>query len=104
MFTSREVVDENGVAKYIETDLNGMGLLESAQLNKGTAFNMEEREEFSLKGLLPPAVETIEEQLQRAYRQYSINSDNLQKNIFLNIFTILMKPSFSDSYRNISKK
>jgi malate dehydrogenase (oxaloacetate-decarboxylating) len=84
LFTSREVVDENGVAKYIETDLNGMGMLESAQLNKGTAFNREEREKFSLKGLLPPAVETIEEQLQRAYRQYSINTDNLQKNIFLN--------------------
>jgi malate dehydrogenase (oxaloacetate-decarboxylating) len=84
LFTSREVVDENGVAKYIETDLNGMGMLESAQLNKGTAFNTEEREKFSLKGLLPPAVETIEEQLQRAYRQYSINTDNLQKNIFLN--------------------
>ncbi len=84
MFTSREVLDEYGASKYIETDLTGIGLLESAQLNKGTAFNKEEREEFSLKGLLPPAVESIEEQLQRAYRQYSINSDNLQKNIFLN--------------------
>jgi malate dehydrogenase (oxaloacetate-decarboxylating) len=84
LFKSREVVDENGIAQYIETELTGIGLLESAQLNKGTAFNNTERDEFSLKGLLPPAVETMEDQLQRAYKQYSIISDDLQKNIFLN--------------------
>ncbi|MGZ7108014.1 MAG: NAD-dependent malic enzyme [Methanobacterium sp.] len=84
MFKSREVVDENGTAKYIETGLTGIGLLESAQLNKGTAFNNTERDKFSLKGLLPPAVETMDDQLQRAYKQYSIISDDLQKNIFLN--------------------
>jgi malate dehydrogenase (oxaloacetate-decarboxylating) len=84
LFRWKEIEDENGGAKYIETDLTGIGLLESAQLNKGTAFNDEERKKFSLKGLLPPAVETIEEQLQRAYRQYSLNFDALQKNIFLN--------------------
>lgn len=71
-------------SKYIETDLKGTQLLQSAQLNKGTAFSNKEREKFSLKGLLPPVVETIEEQLQRAYRQYSLQPDNLQKNIFLN--------------------
>ncbi len=84
MFKSREVLDENGTAKYIETGLTGMRLLESAQLNKGTAFNNAERDKFSLKGLLPPAVETMDDQLQRAYKQYSIISDDLQKNIFLN--------------------
>lgn len=83
MFRSKEFRVENG-EKYIETDLNGIELLESAQLNKGTAFNSEEREKFSLKGLLPPSVETIEDQLLRVYRQYSLNCDPLQKNIFLN--------------------
>lgn len=84
MFKSREVVDEKGIAQYIETELTGIGLLESAQLNKGTAFNNAERDEFSLKGLLPLAIETMDEQQQRVYRQYSIISDDLQKNIFLN--------------------
>ena len=84
LFRWREIDDENEGTAYIETDLSGIVLLESAQLNKGTAFNNEEREKFSLKGLLPPAIETIEEQLQRVYRQYSSNIDNLQKNIFLN--------------------
>ena len=84
MFRCNEIEDENEGLKYIETDLTGINLLESAQLNKGTAFNDEERKKFSLKGLLPPVVETIEDQLQRAYRQYSLNFDALQKNIFLN--------------------
>lgn len=84
MFRSMELPVEREGTNYIQTDLNGIKLLESAQLNKGTAFNNEEREVFSLKGLLPVAVETIEDQLKRAYRQYSLNSDNLQKNIFLN--------------------
>jgi malate dehydrogenase (oxaloacetate-decarboxylating) len=84
LFRCNEIIDENEGSKYIETDLTGINLLESAQLNKGTAFNDEEREKFYLKGLLPPAVETIEDQLQRAYRQYSLNIDALQKNIFLN--------------------
>jgi malate dehydrogenase (oxaloacetate-decarboxylating) len=84
LFKSREVVDEKGIAQYIETELTGIGLLESAQLNKGTAFNNAERDEFALKGLLPPAIETMDEQQQRAYHQYSIISDDLQKNIFLN--------------------
>ncbi len=84
MFRSNEFTVENEGIKYIETDLTGIKLLESAQLYKGTAFNNEERDEFYLKGLLPPAVETIEDQLQRACRQYSLNIDDLQKNIFLN--------------------
>lgn len=84
MFRSKELIVETEGMKYIETDLTGIELLESAQLNKGTAFSNEERGKFSLKGLLPSAVETIEDQLLRAYRQYSLNHDALQKNIFLN--------------------
>jgi malate dehydrogenase (oxaloacetate-decarboxylating) len=84
VFRSKEFMVENEGMKYIETDLTGIELLESAQLNKGTAFNNEERNEFSLKGLLPPAVETMEGQLQRAYRQYALNTGDLQKNVFLN--------------------
>jgi Malic enzyme len=78
-----ETVEKKKI-KYIKTDLKGIQLLRSSQLNKGTAFSDTEREKFSLKGLLPPVIETIEDQMQRAYRQYSLQTDDLQKNIFLN--------------------
>ncbi len=76
-------VEKKGI-KYIKTDLKGIQLLQSAQLNKGTAFSDAEREKFALKGLLPPVVETIEDQVRRAYYQYSLQPNDLQKNIFLN--------------------
>ncbi|AXV40163.1 MAG: NAD-dependent malic enzyme [Methanobacterium sp. BAmetb5] len=76
-------VEKEGT-KYIKTDLKGSQLLQSSQLNKGTAFSTKERELFHLIGLLPHSVETLDDQLQRAYQQFSLQSDDLQKNIFLN--------------------
>ena len=49
----------------------GSILLETPLLNKGSAFDENERVNFNLIGLLPPRFETIDEQVARAYRQYS---------------------------------
>lgn len=69
---------------YVETSLSGKPLLTVAQLNKGTAFTPEERKEFGLLGKLPHRVETLEEQVQRAYLQFSSYTNRLQQNIYLN--------------------
>lgn len=69
---------------YIETSLSGKPLLTTPQLNKGTAFTQEERKEFGLLGKLPNRVETIDEQVKRAYLQYSSYTTRLQQNIYLN--------------------
>lgn len=68
----------------LETSLSGKSLLTIPQLNKGTAFTVEERHEFGLLGKLPHRVETLEEQVNRAYLQYASYSKQLQKNIYLN--------------------
>jgi malate dehydrogenase (oxaloacetate-decarboxylating) len=52
-------------------------------LNKGSAFCKEERASFNLTGLLPPSFETIEEQVDRCYRQFSSFSTSLNKHIYL---------------------
>ncbi|WDD99900.1 NAD-dependent malic enzyme [Thalassomonas actiniarum] len=61
----------------------GPALLETPLLNKGSAFSAQERASFNLTGLLPPSYETIEEQVERAYMQYSSFSNNINKHIYL---------------------
>ena len=61
----------------------GPALLESALLNKGSAFSAEERQSFNLEGLIPPVIESIEEQAARAYRQYQTFKTALNKHIYL---------------------
>jgi malate dehydrogenase (oxaloacetate-decarboxylating) len=61
----------------------GMDLLDRPGLNKGTAFTEEERSRFGLHGLLPPYVESLEEQVVRAYEAYQRKDDDLERHIYL---------------------
>ena len=47
----------------IETHRTGYELVNTPMLNKGTAFNDEERDLFRLHGLLPPHVGSLDEQV-----------------------------------------
>ncbi len=76
--------DEQSGEWFIETSVCGKHLLTTPQLNKGTAFTHDERLVFGLLGKLPNRVETLDEQVKRAYIQYSEYTTNLQKNIYLN--------------------
>lgn len=69
--------------EYLATSLGGKPLLTTPQLNKGTAFSETERRVFGLKGKLPARIETLEEQVTRAYFQYQSYTDKLKKNIYL---------------------
>jgi malate dehydrogenase (oxaloacetate-decarboxylating) len=60
-----------------------MDLLDTPLLNKGTAFSEEERTQFGLHGLLPPHIETLEEQVVRAYEAYERKDDDLERHIYL---------------------
>ncbi len=60
-----------------------MDLLDTPLLNKGTAFTEGERTQFGLHGLLPPHVETLEEQVVRAYEAYARKDDDLERHIYL---------------------
>ncbi|USH01039.1 NAD-dependent malic enzyme [Grimontia kaedaensis] len=61
----------------------GPALLETPLLNKGSAFSVEERMFFNLEGLLPEAIESIEEQAERAYKQYLRFENDMDKHIYL---------------------
>ena len=58
-------------------------ILNNPFVNKGTAFSMAEREKLNLVGLLPPVVQTLEEQIERTYLQYQKKVNNLEKRVYL---------------------
>lgn len=58
-------------------------ILNDPFLNKGTAFTQEERKELDLIGLLPPYIQTIEEQAAQTYAQMQTKVNNLEKRLFL---------------------
>ena len=70
-------------SQFLFTELSGTALLEAPLLNKGSAFTREERVSFNLMGLLPPRYESIDEQMERAYLQYSSYQLPINKHIYL---------------------
>ena len=67
--------------------MRGHDILNNPFLNKGTAFTMEERKELGLLGILPPYVQTIEEQAEQAYQHFLRKPSNLEKrHLLMEIF------------------
>ncbi len=63
--------------------LSGPALLDTPVFNKGSAFPEDERVEFGLHGLLPAHVGTIEEQLDRRYRDFQQRRTDLLQHVYL---------------------
>jgi malate dehydrogenase (oxaloacetate-decarboxylating) len=66
-----------------ETNAQGQEVLRHPMLNKGTAFSFEERSAFGLHGWLPPAVSTVELQLERCHEAYRAKGSDLERYIYL---------------------
>lgn len=58
-------------------------ILNDPFINKGTAFTLEERKVLNLVGLLPTAVQTLEEQTEQTYKEYQKKVSDLEKRIYL---------------------
>ncbi len=61
----------------------GRAILGDPYRNKGTAFTTEERDRLGLHGLLPPAVEDLETQLQRVHVEYEAKHEDMERHVFL---------------------
>ncbi|MDN7144770.1 malolactic enzyme [Liquorilactobacillus mali] len=61
----------------------GMNILNDPFKNKGTAFTLEERKELGLEGLLPPYVQTLDQQVAQTYAQFQTKPTDLEKRMFL---------------------
>ncbi|KAJ5638558.1 hypothetical protein N7528_000948 [Penicillium herquei] len=111
------------ISQPLKCPYEGQTMLEHSQFNKGSAFPENERAEFKLHGLLPPNIQTLDEQVQRAYEQYSSRSDDLAKNTFMasmkaqnevlyykllethikEMFSIIYTPTEGDAIENYSR-
>lgn len=83
---NRRVMEERSRHKvvYHKSGLpTGFALLNDPALNKGTAFTEDERNELSLRGLLPPHIHTQEEQVERVLVNYRAKPNELEKYIFM---------------------
>ncbi|MEL7025362.1 MAG: NAD-dependent malic enzyme [Pseudomonadota bacterium] len=75
-------------------DLRGADILRDSSLNKSTAFTMEEREALGLRGLLPPTVNTQEQQLQRVLASLRRKSSDIERYISLRALQTRSRPLF----------
>ncbi|GFZ48749.1 NAD-dependent malic enzyme [Saitozyma sp. JCM 24511] len=69
--------------RQVRIALKGAAVLNDPRWNKGSAFTREERERLDLRGRLPFAVDTLEQQVERAYTQYQSRENDILKNSFL---------------------
>jgi len=76
-------VDSASGERYLAVSGRGAAIRDDPILNKGTCFTRAERERLGLLGLLPPAVQTPEEQESRAYDNYLEAGDDVRRYLFL---------------------
>ena len=76
-------IDPSTGERYVAVPAKGKELLLDPLLNKGTAFTAREREELDLDGLLPPAISTMKQQLERVYENFQSHPTPLSQHIFL---------------------
>ncbi|WP_413111725.1 NAD-dependent malic enzyme [Thaumasiovibrio sp. DFM-14] len=74
--------DENG-NEFRPVSISGTDLLNDRTLNKSTAFTYEERKAFGLNGLLPPRVQSFEDQVNRVYAGFANLDEDMEKYQYL---------------------
>jgi len=76
-------IDPASGQKYMSVNAKGHAVLLNPITNKGTGFTQRERDELDLHGLVPPAVCTMKQQLERTYENYLAKTTPLEKYIYL---------------------
>ncbi|TCW17497.1 malate dehydrogenase (oxaloacetate-decarboxylating) [Raoultella sp. BIGb0138] len=92
------------VKETLYTPYNGAVLLENPLLNKGLAFTEDERAAFNLQGLLPHNVETIDEQTERAWKQFCQFKRDISRHIYLRNIQDTNETLFYNLLRNHIKE
>lgn len=74
------------IEKYprpLNTKKRGIDILKDSLWNKSLAFSYSERDRLGLRGLIPPGVRTIEDQVQRVLGHLRSETSDVKKNLYL---------------------
>ena len=71
-------------ASGTKTEPSGLALMRDPALNRGTGFSETERDQYNLRGFLPPHVHTQDEQAVRVLERLRLLTDPLEKYVALN--------------------
>ncbi|MFA5594189.1 MAG: NAD-dependent malic enzyme [Trueperaceae bacterium] len=77
-------VDQHG-NPYLTTELSGYMITRLPLLNKSSGFSADERRELGLTGLIAPHISTMEEQVERAYQNFTRFVTGLDKHVYLRV-------------------
>ena len=70
-------------SEYMLVHARGPEVLNNPQINRGPGFTLEERKQLGLHGMLPSAVESLEEQVVRSYSEFLAFETEIEKWVFL---------------------
>jgi malate dehydrogenase (oxaloacetate-decarboxylating)(NADP+) len=80
----KECIDPKTGQRYLDVYVRGSTLSDMPSLNKGTAFSDEERDALGLRGLMPPQIANIDDQVRRVLDNYANKATDLERYIHLN--------------------
>lgn len=75
--------DEYGNTREIIVYASGAAARSCSYINKGTAFNLEERKALGLEATLPPSVRSLDEQIEGSRMKVNEKVDDIEKFIFI---------------------
>ena len=81
--SSSSFLVEREFPKPLKVEAKSVEILRNSLWNKGMAFDYSERDRLNLRGLVPPRVKTLEQQVVRAMRHIREETDDVKKSLYL---------------------
>ncbi len=75
--------DEYGNTREIYVYVSGMGLHSDSFINRGTAFTIDERQRLGLIAMLPPAVRSLEEQVENSRIKVEDKRSDIERFVYI---------------------